>query len=277
LGTVQQPRRVQDYEDSLTDVLVAFGGMDTLTFLHIGHLGGEAAPVVLSDLALGHLGLMGCSLQELSIHVIFKSAHRMCSTLAALTSLTKLGVEMRDVRDVVEQPWWMGPTAMSDPQFQKHWAGALAPLTALTNLRVLHILGGNDRLSAASLQLVSCFTQLHALSLSGVSPRRDVAYHGDLWGLLPLCSTLTSLHVGDFTGVDGPGLAVVGKLTCLRALGLTLSTRRKVDANVAKYLLPLPPSLCDIDLVVGQDDSGVREQLEAALQANRAAQGLCAG
>jgi hypothetical protein len=141
-------------------------------------------------------------------------------------------------------------------------------------MRALHIRGGSDMLSAASLQLVSCFTQLHALSLFGTWARGDVECQGDLWGLLPLHSTLTRLHVGDFTGVDGPGLAVVRKLTCLRALGLTVSTMRVVDAHVPDYILPLPPSLCEIDLVIGQDESGVRERLEAALQVNRAAQGL---
>jgi hypothetical protein len=236
----------------LTDLLVALGAHQ-LTRLCIATTPDMWNAAVLTDQACHNLTLMAGCLQELSVHVIFKSAHSLCSTLAALTRLTRLTVELPDSDWAAREPWW-DPSAMSIPKAEKAWAGAMAPLAAPKRLSALHIVGeGADAISAACLGRVSCFSQLRELSVYGDDWRKgDDARWGravtgaDLWQLLPLQSTLTYLHLGQFRSVDGPGLAVIGKLTCLRTL--KLSHIKMIDATLPKYLLPLPPKLCNIHL-----------------------------
>jgi hypothetical protein len=203
--------------------------------------------------------------------VMFKAVHRLFSTLAVLTSLTRLLVEVPDAADLQQDPEWY-PATTCDPRLEQDWPRAMTPFTALTGLRALTIGNArecNDSVSKACLQIVSCFMQLQVLTLPGDYDLNcneaggKVVTGADLWQLLPLQSTLPHLDRSVVNGVDGPGLAVIGKLTCLRALQLSGVSALK-PADVAKHLLPLPPNVCDVHLDQGEPWSAL-EQPSAAL------------
>jgi hypothetical protein len=90
-----------------------------------------------------------------------------------------------------------------------------------------------------------------------------------LWQLLPLCSTLTRLVLGDAKGygtlrnIKGPGLAVVGRLTCLRQLELG-DLAVLASPCLDGFLLPLPASLRRLELRSDAVVPGVLARLQAA-------------
>jgi hypothetical protein len=105
----------------------------------------------------------------------------------------------------------------------------------------------------------------------------------ELWrALLPISGTLTRLVLGrrevDYWGevyeehrakawgVEGPGLAVVGRLTCLRELVLC-KLHALGSPALLEYLLPLPGSLRKLELHSNMGmgpDTAVWEGLQAA-------------
>jgi hypothetical protein len=153
-------------------------------------------------------------------------------------------------------------------------------LSELGNLEVLQLcLGGFEGEGAVQQVLLgelAGLSRLQDLTLgAGVEPEQEVGdadvVMGDvyLWQLLPLCSTLTRLVLDGMLGagivlsIRGPGLAVVGRLTCLHQLKLS-SMDVLESPCLDGYLLPLPASLRRLELECNEVAPGVCSRLQAA-------------
>jgi hypothetical protein len=112
---------------------------------------------------------------------------------------------------------------LSDPRLEGDWPAVVAPLAALSNLRVLDVGMGCDGLPQALLHCLPSFPRLQELSLSGSGASKGAKGAArvtgqDLQQLGVLQGTLTRLELMDLMGVDGPCKAAAQRLSWLGGL-----------------------------------------------------------
>jgi hypothetical protein len=242
LSTLRQLGSLAVQAESGAGVEQIVGVLGLATGLTSLHLGGYCS----DDEAAGqHFRALGRTLEDVAfISPCFSfgsasfAAHLGCLTL--VTSLRLEGVPLTSHK---------GPLGLGK----------------MSCLEVLHISVSNFGDASGMLDELDGLGWLRDLTLSaGDLNLQDV----HLWQLLPLCHTLTRLALGGTKSADtlrsvqGPGLAVVGRLTCLHELKLC-NMEVMESRCLHEYLLPLPASLRRLEL----ESDGVLPGVQASLQA----------
>jgi hypothetical protein len=211
-----------------------------------------------AEAASTHFPALAANLKDLRLAAADLRGHMFPVHMCALYGVTKLALE-----SVVLDP--------TDPQ---------EPL-GLGNLEVLELCLTSCVRGGAVLQALQLarLSGLRDLTLDGDALPDDRPWTGDsgvvlgdvhLWQLLPLSSTLARLVLGGTGGcfgalnnIQGPGLAVVGRLTCLQHLALR-GMAVLGSPCMHESLLPLPASLRRLELQTDAVAPGVLACLQAA-------------